>query len=495
VIALRCIPAESYDAPLFMDAPFDLKPRERKPRRGDVLDVELTHLDARGCVVGRSEEYTVRLRRGAPGARVRAAVVSRRRDRVEARWLETLRASDASAEPVCAHFGTCGGCSFQDVAYAAQLEEKRELVQRALRAAGLGSDATPSIAPCVPCDVPWHYRNKMDFTFGTRAWLESADDAPESRLALGLHPLGYHSKVLEVRACAIAFEGADRILASARTLARAHGLDAWDQQLRTGLLRHLVLRRSAASGEVLAYLITTEEAGERVAPYARALIAEHPEIATFVQGVNARPSLVAVGERDLLLHGSGVLRERLQGLEFTLSAGAFFQTNTAQAEKLAAIVRAQAACKPDDVVIDLYCGTGVWTLILAREAREAWGFELVESAVRDARSNAQRNAIASAHFVAGDVASSLFEAATRPPPDVLCVDPPRAGVHPRVLEALCTSTARRLVYVSCNPAVAAREAVLLVRAGWRLEAVQPVDLFPHTPHLECVFTFERAARA
>ncbi len=473
-----------------------------RPSRGERIELVLEDVDERGRVLGRHEGLSVAVRGGTLGARVRARVSRSRRRGLEAEVeLELVRSAER-VEPRCPHFGSCGGCSFQDLAYRAQLGALERLLARTLAPLG-----RVPLAPVIGCETPWRYRNKMDFTFGRARWIEPHEprDGPgasgDPRFALGLHARGHHHKVLDVRACEIAFEGAVPIVTSARELALARGLEPWDVRARTGLLRHLVLRRSWASGEILADLVTTEEAPALVGPYVEALLARHPEITTFVQHVNAGAALVASGDLARIFRGQGTIEERLAGLAFSISAGSFFQTNTPQAERLVGLVRERAAVGPGETAFDLYSGCGVFALALAAAARplepgpDIAGFELAPAAVQDARANAVRNGLERVRFVAGDLARTLLPENLRalglPRPDVCIVDPPRAGMHARVLGALRALQPRTIVHVSCNPLAALRDLEVLVSAGWRLERVQPIDLFPHTPHLECVSELRR----
>jgi 23S rRNA (uracil1939-C5)-methyltransferase len=465
----------------------------RKPARGDLVDVELGEIDERGRTLGRSGAFAVVVAGGVLGARVRARVLRRRRGTLEARAVEVLAPSRHQSAARCPHAASCGGCSFQELDYAAQLAAKERLLSRAL--APLGA---PTLEPIVACDPPWNYRNKMDFTFGRARWIEPGEpEGAESGFALGLHARGSFRKVLDVRACELAFAGAVPILASVRAAARELGLEPWDVRTHAGLLRHLVLRRSWHSGEILADLVTTEEAPERIAPLAEALLARHPEVTTLVQHVQPGVALVALGRLVRVFRGDGTIRERVAGLDFSISAHSFFQTNTPQAERLVHLVRDWAGTSSGETVFDLYCGGGLFTLALARAAGPAQvvGFELAPSAVADARANAESNGLAGVRFVAGDLAETLApEALARhglAPPAACVVDPPRAGLHARVLGSLLCLAPARVVYVSCNPRSAARDLGALVAAGYALERARPVDLFPHTPHVECVFRLAR----
>jgi 23S rRNA (uracil1939-C5)-methyltransferase len=282
-----------------------------------------------------------------------------------------------------------------------------------------------------------------------------------------------------------------------RSIALELGLTAWDVRARGLLLRHLVLRKSWASGAILADLVTTEEAREPIEPLRARCSRATPSSRRRSCSTSTRGSRWSRAACSPDLPWNGVIHERLGGLAFAISAASFFQTNTPQAERLVELVRAWAAPRAGETVFDLYAGCGVFALSLARSAgpERVIGFELVESAVEDARANAERNDLPGVRFVAGDLALTLApeQLALRhlSRPDVVVVDPPRAGIHARVLESLRLLEPRRIVHVSCNPRSAVEGLAALVASGYRIDAVQPVDLFPHTPHLECVFRLER----
>ena len=470
----------------------------RKPRHGDLFEVEVESFDGKGRArgIGTSRElpesgpWRAILRGAAPGERVLAQVIRRRRSEVECRLLETLRPAPHAVEPRCAYFGTCGGCSFQHVSYEAQNEHKREAVEGILAKRDLLSGV--EVESAAACAEPWNYRNKMEFTFSNRRWIEESEpESADSSFALGLHVPARYDKVIDIARCEIQSELANRILTSARRMALEQGLVPWDVRAHTGLLRHIVLRVAESTSEIMVNLVTSEDATELVARYSQALLSEHPEITTLVQNVNTRPAAIAVGEWEHVLHGPGVIREEIDGLSFLISAASFFQTNSRQAEELFRIVRKEAACSVEDHVFDVYCGTGSIALNLARDAGSVVGFELVEEAVVDARRNAELNSIANVSFVGGDVSATIeAHLQTHPKPSLIVVDPPRAGIHQRVLRHLAEVKARRIIYVSCNPESGAVDASGLAMYGYRVTRVQPVDLFPHTPHVETVLTLE-----
>jgi len=479
---------------------------ERKPRRDDLLEAEIVALDRRGQSVGTSGEYAVRLRGGVPGDRWRIRVRKRRGQRIDADRSELLEAGATRVEPRCAHAGSCGGCSFQQVAYPAQLEAKRALVREAFAGAELpggelaGGALTdlPDVEPVLGCAEPWAYRNKMEFSFGSRRWItEDEPEGVDASFGLGLHPPGFFSKVIDLQECSILFPGGEAILRSARELALEQELPPWDVREHTGFLRHLVVRHGAHTNEIMVNVVTSAEDPERFGPYATGLLARHPEITTLVQTIHSGVASVSYGERELTHHGPGHIEEELLGLRFRISARSFFQTNTAQAERLFEVVREEAALTGGEVVYDLYSGAGTIALVLASAVGEVLAFEQVPEAVADARRNAERNGVENVRFFEGDVLAELdaavAEGSDLPRPDVCIVDPPRAGLHPKVPPKLLALAPERLVYVSCNVHNGAQDIAKLVAGGYRVTRIRPVDLFPHTPHVECVVTLERVA--
>lgn len=476
------------------------EPTARLPRYGEPLEVDVATLDEKGLGLGvhrlpDGRECAVRLRGALPGQRVRATAVTRRRQAVEARLDTVLVESPDAAAPRCAHFGPCGGCTFQHLAYGAQLAWKRERVAAALAAL----IAPERVEPVLGMASPWRYRNKLDFTFGARRWRVPGEaDGADAAFALGFHVPGMWSKVLDVASCAIAFEGADEVLGTIRELARERGLTPWDTKAHSGLLRHVVLRRGIRTGQTMLVLVTSERAADLVEPLAAEVLARHPALTTVVQDVTARASSVAVGEVQHVLHGPGTIDEVLLGRTFTLSPHSFFQTNTLQAERLFEVAREEARLTGRERLLDLYCGAGTIGLCLADRARDVLGFESVGAAVADARANAARNGVRSATFVEGDVLATLeahVRAGASARADVVVLDPPRAGLHPRLAPLVGALGAPRIVYVSCNPMSAARDVAALAAEGYAVDRVRPVDLFPHTPHVETVVSLSRGGGA
>ena len=464
---------------------------ERKPRRGDLLEVELDALNERGHSVGTSGPYSIRVKGGVVGDRLEVDVSKRRRNVIDARIARVLEASPDRIDPRCRHAESCGGCRYQATSYERQLVELEQRFQTLVGAAG-----DWEFLPIVGARDPWNYRNKMDFTFGCKRWIEPHEgpDVDADGLAVGLHAPGRFDKVLALDECHIAFEGAVDILHTVRDEARARGLGAWDVRAHEGLLRHVVVRAGMRTGERMLNLVTTERAEADVAPLLKAVRERHPELTTIVQNVTSRLALVAYGEEEFVHHGPGVIHEVLCDSTFAISANSFFQTNTEQAERLFRWALEVAQVEPGEEVWDLYCGAGSLSLALAEHAGFVRGFELVPEAIEDANRNARANGVEHVEFVAGDLAETLPAADERSAarPRVVVVDPPRAGMHKNVVATLAELGPERIVYVSCNPKTAVADATALREAGYAFETARPFDLFPHTPHLECVLVLARS---
>jgi 23S rRNA (uracil1939-C5)-methyltransferase len=481
----------------FILGPVEPPSVERKPRKGDRIVVTIDRLDSKGQGVGNVDwpvygKFPVVVRHAPPGSTLLVEVVRRRSSKVEARRIEWLDKGPEFLEPICKHFGTCGGCAFQNLKYERQLLELQRLVTDTLNNTQVLGDV--QVEPVIGMEDPRWYRNKMDFTFGNRRWLEEGEEEGlDQDFAIGMHVPFRHDKVMDVKECFIAFPEAQHILNSARRLALEMELQPWNLREHEGLLRYLVVRKGYHSGEILAYLVTSAEAADEIDPYAQALVEAHPEITTLVQGINKLPAGVAIGHEERTLHGPGTIHESLGGVTFELSPRSFFQTNTLQAERLVEVVREEVGSDGHKVVYDLYCGTGLLGLAVTPENGELIGFEREASSVVDARANAQRLGMGHATFVEGDVLERLAEGIEgRAKPDVVIVDPPRVGLHPKVLPGIAALAAPKLVYVSCSVKNAARDIVELQARGYRLDRVRPLDLFPHTPHVEVVLTMSLA---
>lgn len=474
---------------------------ERRPRKNEIVDLTIQRIDDRGRGVGPVPQSDLTVRFANPGATIRARVIGRSRKRLDGRIEEILDPGPYGATARCPHAGVCGGCALPTLEYSEQLRQKRLLVEGAVERAftlrGVDSSELPmdGVQDVVAAQKLEGYRNKMDFSFGSKRYILAEEpEGVDASFGLGLHAPGLYQKVLDVDHCAIAFEGASEILRTTRELALERGLSPWDLKDHTGLLRHLVVRHGERTGETMINLVTSERAAREIDAFAATLRERHPGVTTIVQNITTSAASVAYGEEEHVLFGPGTIQDEIAGKRFSISADSFFQTNTSQAEVLFEIVREAAALEAKDALFDVYCGAGTIGLVIGDDAGSLNGFESAPTAVRDARMNAERNGATNATFFEGDVLktmrAALDERSLRP--DVLVVDPPRAGLHPKVPAQLIELGSPRVVYVSCNPKTGAQDVAAFVEAGYELRSIQPVDLFPHTPHVEAVFSLVKS---
>jgi 23S rRNA (uracil1939-C5)-methyltransferase len=459
-----------------------MQPTMAHARRGDLLTVDVTDLAFGGEGVARAGGYVVFVPGGVPGDRLDVRLRDVRPRFARGRIERIHTPSALRTAPPCPYFGRCGGCRLQHMTYEAQLEFKaRQVAECLARLGGLGPDKTVPLAPILPAPRTYGYRNKMEFTFA------EADGQP----VVGLHEAERYDVVLDIERCLLQSEAMNQVLAEVRAFVREHGVSVYRQESADGLLRFLMLREGRASGEAMVNLVTASPDVPLARALADRLRVRCPHVSSVVLNVNPRKAAVAVGVEEHPIAGAELIRERLGAVEFSISANSFFQTNTEQAERLFAIVTAFAGLTGVEVVFDLYSGTGAISLLLARHARHVYGVELQPAAIEDAGRNARANGIANCTFLPGEVRHVLPELLRQGiRADVVVADPPRAGFHPRALRAVLALAPRRMVYVSCNPATLARDLGLLVAGGYRLTAVQPIDMFPHTPHIEVVARLE-----
>ncbi len=448
------------------------------------LELDVESLAFGGNGVARKDGFVVFVRRGLPGDRVRARVTKVKRGFAEAIATDVLTPGPQRVDAPCAHFPTCGGCRFQDLAYDAQVAQKHAQVFDALkRIAGL---AEPPLEPIVPCAPEvFFYRNKMEYSFAP------SDDGP----VLGLHKSGRWDEVIDIERCWLTTDLGNGIRNAVRDWAREEGLPAYSQADNTGYLRHLIVREGRNTGQVLVQLVTAP--GEKFEQgYFVDVLRKFPEVRSVHWAVNDRPAEVTNLPAELLW-GEPAIEEELSGLRFRIRPNAFLQTNTAMAEKLYALARDAAGLTGKETVWDLYCGIGTIGLTLAADALTVWGIEVSEESVACALENAELNGITNAAFFAGNVGEVVDELLERSgAPDVVVVDPPRAGLAGKALKRLGAIGAPRVVYVSCNPTTLAGDLkILREQYGYELLKATPVDMFPHTPHVETVALLEKSAAA
>ncbi|HKF14489.1 MAG TPA: 23S rRNA (uracil(1939)-C(5))-methyltransferase RlmD [Gaiellaceae bacterium] len=447
--------------------------------RDQELELEVESLAFGGNGVARLNGFVVFVRRGLPGDKVRARVTKVQRRHAEALAVEVLEPSALRVEAPCEHYPACGGCRFQDLAYGAQLEAKADQVRDALTR--IGGIREPPLEPIVAAESIFYYRNKLEYSF------TSTPAGP----SLGFHKAGRWDEVLDIERCWLTTDLGNAVRHAVRDWAREAGLSAYDQAEGTGYLRHLVYREGRNTGQVLVQLVTAPGELHDADGLTRAL-RRFPEVRSIHHAVNESPAEVT-NLPTTLLWGEEAIEEAIGGLRFRVRPTAFLQTNTAMAERLYELAVEYAQLTGEETVWDLYCGIGTIGLTMARDALTVWGVDISEESIACALENADLNAIANAAFYAGEVGQAIEELEDRSgAPDVVVVDPPRAGLSNKAVRRLGRIGAARIVYVSCNPTTLAGNVKQLA-ADWdyELRRARPVDMFPHTPHVETVALLER----
>ena len=443
-------------------------------RKGEELELRIDSLAYGGNGVGRHDGFVVFARGGLPGDTVRARVTKVKRGFAEGVVTELVAPGEGRVEAPCRHFGVCGGCRFQDLAYEVQLDEKERQVRDAL--VRIGRFAEPPLEPIVPAEAQYGYRNKLEYSF------TAGDDGIE----LGFHRAGRWDEVIDIEECLLTTDLGNAVRLAVREWAREERLQPYDQKTGIGYLRHLVVREGRNTGQVLVVLVTAP--GEHFeAGYLVDVLRRFPEVRSIHWAINDTPA-EQTNLPTRLLWGDDAIEEEILGLRYRVRPSAFLQTNTGMAARLYELARECAALTGDENVYDLYCGTGTIGLALSANARSVWGLEISEEAVACAIENAELNGIENAHFFAGNVGQTIEELREEAgSPDVVVVDPPRAGLAGKALRRTGELGAPRLVYVSCNPTTLASDLqVLRDEYGYVLERCRPVDMFPHTPHVESV---------
>ena len=445
-----------------------------RPRKGDELELRIDRLAHGGAGVARSEGYVVFVRGAVPGDLVRARITRSKRSFGEADSIELIEPSPERVEPLAPH----PGAPWQVLPYERQLAEKEEQVRDAL--ARIGRFDSPPVEPIVPALEQLHYRNKLEYSFGS--------DEQSGELVLGFHRAGRFDLIDDVALDVLASKRVDELREIVKAWCREQGLSAWDRRGQHGLLRNLVVREGRRTGQLQARIVTSPGGSFDVDSLAAASPVE-----SFLW---TRAASVAETTREgetQIVKGPAAIEEELSGLRFRISPDAFFQTNTEMAERLYGAAVELAGLSGREKVLDLFCGIGTIALVLALDAGEVWGVEIVEEAVADAIENARLNGIDNAHFFAGDVRLAMRPLLEKSgSADVVVVDPPRAGLSQKVVRRVLEAEAKKIVYVSCNPTTLAPNARQMVDAGYELKTVRPVDMFPQTPHIECVALLERA---
>lgn len=465
----------------------------RKRKELPLLEgVEITGVAAEGNAIARVDDYVVFVPYGAPGDVVDIKLDRKKHSYAEGHIERLVRPSALRQEPRCGHFGTCGGCRWQHLPYEVQLANKQQQVVDALTR--IAKVELPEISPILGSANIWGYRNKMEYTFSNKRWLSweqmRSGEMVDNRNGAGFHIPGAFDKVLDIEQCHLQDSIGDRIRLFVKHYGMENGIPFYDLREQRGFLRTLMIR-TLHTGEIMVVLSVGEDNPELIREVLDAVRAEFPQITSLMYVVNTKVN-DTIGDLDVQLHsGRPYVEEEMEGLHFRIGPKSFYQTNSLQAYELYKVARNFAGLTGKELVYDLYTGTGTIANFVARQARHVIGIEYVADAIEDAKINSRANGIENTEFYAGDMKDVLTDdfIAEHGRPDVMIVDPPRAGMHQDVVDVILNASPERIVYVSCNPATQARDLSLLDKK-YRVTAVQPVDMFPHTHHVENVARLE-----
>ncbi len=478
-------------------------------KKGDTLELEIIRHAAEGKGIARinrniikpaedaqqqknnEENYVVFVQGAYPGDKVTAQLRKIKKSYAEAVIIKIISPSKDRVEPRCKYFGTCGGCKQQDLNYDTQLKFKQELVKETFEhIAGLKDFDFEEI---IPSGNQFFYRNKMEFSFSDKRWLTKeeigSEDVFDKAFALGLHIPRIFDKVLDINECFLQSEISNEILNFTRKFFKEKNVSIYSTKTHTGYLRNLAIRQSQYKDDLMVNLVTSIEDDDLMKEYTSEMLRLIPQITTVINNINKKMASVAIGDYEKVYHGEGFIYDKIGNYDFRISANSFFQTNTVQAENLYKTAMEFAELKGDEIIYDLYSGAGTIAIYVSGKAKLVIGFESIRSAIRDAAENAILNQVEKVQFAEANLYKSflpIIEQNNIPNPDVIIIDPPRSGMHKNTVDDVIQLNPEKIVYVSCNPATQARDVKLMVEAGYKLKKMKPVDMFPHTYHMENV---------
>lgn len=456
-------------------------------------NVTISAVAAEGKSIARIDDIVVFIPYGAPGDIANVKLDKKKKNYGEGHITELVKPSELRVEPFCPHFGICGGCKWQHLPYSYQLEYKQQQVADAMQR--IAKVDMPPINKILGSAETERYRNKLEFTFSNKCWLTfeqmNSGEIFEDRNALGFHIPGAFDKVLDIKECHLQVGISDSIRLFIRSYAIEHGYEFYDIRQQHGFMRNIIIR-TTTTGEVMLIVVFGEDDKNKIDDLLSAVNKQFPEITSLMYVVNRKVNDTIADQEVLLYSGRDFIEERMGDLKFRVGPKSFYQTNSLQAYELYKVARRMAALTGNELVYDLYTGTGTIANFVAHDASKVIGIEYVADAIEDAKLNSRTNGIDNTLFYAGDMKDVLTDefVAEHGVPDVMIIDPPRAGMHQDVADVILNAEPARIVYVSCNPATQARDIALL-DCKYRVVEVQPVDMFPHTQHVENVVALEK----
>ncbi|MDL1967954.1 MAG: 23S rRNA (uracil(1939)-C(5))-methyltransferase RlmD [Deltaproteobacteria bacterium] len=457
-------------------------------KKGQELKLEISELAFGGKGIAHKDGFAVFVDHTVPLDIVIARIIKKKKNFAVARVVEIVDESSFRIPSPCIYSGQCGGCKWQFLKYDKQLDYKQQHVIDSLEHIGMIKGVT--VHSTISSKLIYGYRNKMEFSCSDRRWLmpdEMGMENQDLNFALGLHVPGTFHKVLDTKKCLLQPALGNNILDDIRTYIKESNVPVYGLRSHIGFWRFVMLRHSAAYDQWMVNIVTAEESSKILKPLSDLLTAKYPEIVSVINNINTRKAGIAIGEYEILLAGSPFIKEKIGPFEFTISANSFFQTNTSGAEILYEKVKEYAGLSGKECVVDLYSGAGTIAIFLADSAKELTGIEISKSAIQDAEANCRNNEISNCRFILGDIKDCLEHVKK---PDVMIIDPPRTGMHKNVVKQILDMAPAKIIYVSCNPATMARD-LGMIKDNYKILEVQPLDMFPHTYHIESVARLER----
>ena len=462
-------------------------------QKNSIIQLKITDIGFEGKAIARTpDDFVVFVDNAVPGDIINAKIKKIKKNFAEAENIEIIEKSDFRTEPECEYFGTCNGCKMQNIKYPEQLEIKRKNVLNSFQRIGGFADLT--IPPVIGSEYIYFYRNKLEFSFSANRWLTKEDllkEKAEKNFALGFHIPNFIDKILDINKCYLQSDISNNILNTTREFFKTKNETIYSTKTNVGYLRFLVIRQSPVTNEILVNLITGEDKKELIKEFGSLLKTTVPQISTFVNSVSTKKAQVAIGEFTNIIFGNGFIFDKIGDYRFKITPNSFFQTNTIQAKRLFEKLVEAASFRSDDNILDLYCGCGAISLFISKHVNKVTGVELSGESIESAKENAAANNVGNCDFITRDVKDFLEELIHDKSIkfNKIILDPPRSGLHPKIIDYLLELRVNELIYVSCNPSTQARD-IKLLGAMYNITYLQPVDMFPHTFHTENICRLE-----
>ena len=452
--------------------------------------LEVENFANEGKSIARIDNFVIFIDSAIPGDIAEIKIYKKKKDYAFGKAIKIIKESEKRVTPKCKYFGVCGGCKWQNLNYQYQLDYKKDSIYDSFER--IGKIKSPIINNIIPSDDIYYFRNKMEFSFSNKRWLlESEKDIEikDDSFALGLHVPERYDKALNIDECFLQSENSNEILNFTRDFAIKYGLSAYSNKTNNGFLRNLIVREGKNSNECMVNLVTYESNESLMNKYCEELRDNCMFVTTIINNITSRKSQVAIGEAETVCYGPGYITEIINKYKYLISANSFFQTNSKGTEKLYNVIKSFLPKEKIEMLWDLYCGAGAISIYLSELCTNIIGFEIVDSAIKDANRNIKINNIKNCKFVAGDVKDRIKEHLYITP-NIIILDPPRSGLHPDIFKILNDINVQDIIYVSCNPQTQARDLEQLVK-NYNIVEIQPIDMFPHTMHIETVVKLSR----